>query len=121
MPCVSPNKLVYDIPELPNALTIASGDKFIIETLNGPYQLNYDNFIIDTNQITFAAALQKHETDIALLSSKMDPDYVKLYEALYVEQINPVVTQIQNNLDDLQGYVYRLKASYEQLIDDYDV
>lgn len=121
MPCVGPSKLVYSISELPEAISINGGDNFIIETLNGPYRVDYDNFIIGLSHTTFSGAFIKHGTDIAELSAKMDYDNIRLYEGVFVDKINPVVSIIQDSIDDLQGYVNQLKSEYNQLKSNYDL
>ena len=54
-----------NIKELPKSDSITSGDYFLIETPAGTELLDFDNFVIDQDNTTFAAELQTNVTTLS--------------------------------------------------------
>lgn len=115
MPCVGQNKLVYTTQELPSTTTLAFGDSFIIETLDGPYKVDFSDFIIDINQTTFAGAFYKHGTDIQELSANTEPELFNEYYNLFQQQAGVGLAYITSLRNQLESIVSSLSSSYETL------
>lgn len=58
-----------NIKDLPQSDAIAGGDYFLIETTAGTQLLDFDNFVIDQDNTTFAVDLQ---TNVTSLSTQVD-------------------------------------------------
>lgn len=60
-----------NIPDIDPVDDIKSGDKLIVETENGTRLIDYDNFIIGLDNISFLSTLTGNTTDIATLSAEV--------------------------------------------------
>jgi len=69
MPCVDNKDLIYNVKELPETFSIASGDLLLVETDEGTNILDYDNLVIGLDNTTFGTTITQHSTDINSLSS----------------------------------------------------
>lgn len=65
------NKQVYtNISELPEVEEILNGHKIIIETENGTAVIDFENFLIPPDNITFKTAIDNNTRGVASLSSQ---------------------------------------------------
>lgn len=119
MPCVGQNNIVYTIQELPDLLAINSGDKFIIESYDGASLIDYDNFIIELSQTTFADVFEKHTSDINALSARTDASSISSFEVFYDQEVYAVETEVQELLGKLESYVGSLSTTYYEVKEDY--
>lgn len=119
MPCVGDNKLVYNIQELPDLLNISSGDKFIIETLDGPYLVDYDNIIIELSQTTFEDVFEGHTTEISELSAKTNVSSISGFEDIYDNSVVNAELEILSLISKLESYVGVLSSAYYSIKEDY--
>ena len=69
MPCVDNKDLIYNVKELPETFSIASGDLLLVETDEGTNIMDYDNLVIGLDNTTFGTTITQHSTDINSLSS----------------------------------------------------
>jgi len=69
MPCVDNKDLIYNIKELPETFSIASGDLLLVENDEGTNIMNFDNLIIGLDNTTFGTTITTHSTDINTLSA----------------------------------------------------
>ena len=96
MPCVDNKDLIYNVKELPETFTVASGDLFIIETDGGTNIMDFANFIIGLDNTTFGTTITQHSTDINTLSS----DFVSLSSGF-----NSLSSQVDTEIAELSASV----------------
>jgi len=71
MPCVDNKDLIYNVKELPETFSIASGDLLLVETDEGTNIMDYDNLIIGIENTTFGTTIINNSTDILELSASV--------------------------------------------------
>jgi hypothetical protein len=123
MPCVGQNKIVYNTQELPSIDNLSVGDKFIIDTLDGPYKVDYKNFIFDISQTTFSGIFKKHTTDITdLVSSASQENLTQRYDDFQrlagegLVYISSIQTQLSSIVESLSSTYYNLKERYSSVV-----
>jgi len=123
MPCVGQNKLVYNTQELPSVVNLNVGDKFIIDTLDGPYVVDYKNFIFDIEQTTFSDIFRKHSTDITEIVNKAaEKNFTQKYDDFQREAgeglvyINSLQTQLSSIVESLSNTYVTLKERYSSIL-----
>lgn len=101
MPCSDNDKLVYNIKELPEAFSIASGDLLVVEDIEGTKTIDFDNIVFGLDNTTFGTTITQNATDIATLSSAVvgntvGPDAKERNNELYLtpNAVAAGVTQI---------------------------
>jgi len=72
MPCVDKKDLIYNIKELPETFSIASGDLLVVETEEGTNILDYNNFIIGLDNTTFGTTVTQNSTDLNTLFTEVE-------------------------------------------------
>ena len=72
MPCVDNKDLIYNVKELPETFSIATGDLLLVETEDGTNIMDFNNFVIGLDNTTFGTTITQHSSDIVSLSSDMD-------------------------------------------------
>ena len=95
MPCVDNKDLIYNIKELPETFSIASGDLLLVETDEGTNIMDYDNLIIGMENTTFGTTITQHSTDIVSLSA--DVTSLSSLSAAVVESNAALSAQVVGN------------------------
>ena len=72
MPCVDNKDLIYNVKELPETFSIATGDLLLVETDDGTNIMDFSNFVIGLDNTTFGTTITQHSTDINTLYSDID-------------------------------------------------
>lgn len=88
-------QVYQNITDLPETDEIQNGDYLIVETPTGTSIINFQNFLIDLDHITFDAVISQHTTDISTLSSAQ------------LSTSQSITANIQNNLNKFMtvGYI----------------
>ena len=72
MPCVDNKNLIYNIKELPETFSIASGDLLLVENDDGTHILDFNNFVIGLDNTTFGTTITQHSNDLATAFAEVD-------------------------------------------------
>ena len=82
-----------NIKDLPQSDAIAGGDYFLIETAAGTQLLDFDNFVVDQDNTTFAVDLQ---TNMTTLSTQVDT----LTAAVDITNADSPIYQVNTSLSE---------------------
>jgi len=92
-----------NIKDLPQSDSIAGGDYFLIETTGGTQLLDFDNFVIDQDNTTFAVDLQ---TNVTSLSTQVETLTAAVDLTNPDSPIYLVNTSLNDSLNLLQSNLY---------------
>lgn len=87
-----------NIKELPQSDAMASGDYFLIETPAGTQLLNFDNFVIDQDNTTFAAELQTNVTTLSTAMTSVSASTDLSNDESSISIVNNSLTEMVNNV-----------------------
>ena len=92
-----------NIKELPKSDSITSGDYFLIETPAGTELLDFDNFVIDQDNTTFAAELQTNVTTLstAVTAVSASVDMTNTDSNIYI-----INTTLTSKIDNINNTLY---------------
>ena len=77
-----------EVAELPIVEEVKSGDRFIIENQDGTGIVDYKDFVIGLDNITFGPVLSGHGTDIGAVSALINALSAKFVDLQTVVQTN---------------------------------
>ena len=108
MPCVDKKDLVYNVKELPETFSIATGDMLLVETDDGTNIMDFNNFVIGLDNTTFGTTITQHSTDINTLYSEVDTLSAAVEES--VAQVTSNTTKALISLSALDEHGAQLVA-----------